>query len=189
LVRASRRDGAGPKENSLNSDQTQCGGRCPYGEAVQSNRFYRDFPVTLASRTLRTRQVAHLYNNLSVGACFDRCGLTEGRRRIHGYSNNELAFYPEGSRRAHAFINLRQLCTINRNQPKTGLRVLKIGTIRTRLANLIVAADPDLMVRWCAATPLPPLLAAVEQELRQLGELSDGAFPGARLERWKERVA
>jgi hypothetical protein len=34
----------------------------------------------------------------------DRRGLTEGRRRIHGYSNNELAFYPEGSRRAHAFI-------------------------------------------------------------------------------------
>ena len=60
---------------------------------------YQDFPFTLASRTLPARQVAHLYNNLSIGACFDKCGLTDGRRRIHGYSNNELAFHPEGSRR------------------------------------------------------------------------------------------
>lgn len=49
-------------------------------------------------------QVAHLYKNLCMGACFDKCGLAEGRRRIHGYSNNELAFYPEGCRMARAFI-------------------------------------------------------------------------------------
>jgi hypothetical protein len=61
-------------------------------------------PVILASRTMWATQVAHLYKNLSIGACFDKCGLAEGRRRIHGYSNNDLALCPEGSRRANAFI-------------------------------------------------------------------------------------
>ena len=41
MVRASRRDGASSKENSLNSNAAR---EAPtYGGAVQSNRFYRDY--------------------------------------------------------------------------------------------------------------------------------------------------
>lgn len=41
MVRASRRDGASSKENSLNSNAAR--EAPPYGGAVQFNRFYRDY--------------------------------------------------------------------------------------------------------------------------------------------------
>jgi hypothetical protein len=94
LVRANRRDGAGPKENSLNSNAT--GEVTPYGEAVQSNERLRDTPkappligymrvskadgsqvLDLQRDALLAAGVAerHIYSDTASGSKDERLGL------------------------------------------------------------------------------------------------------------------